>query len=276
MATQSGEFYALTSSPIPSGLHGRDSECAIRLLSLQERLQIEDGIMQSGSRIRLNEGCTAVVLSRPIIRDDSIEEFAILVEFALALLTVSGFLAINIAAVLKGTSVTTVLHRGFRNGPPTPSKFIGSITSAAAVAWLRRYFDAYGNLRGRMHITADRFVRYVRAQYLRDSLMDLCISLESLLDSQTEVSFRFGTCLAKVTGQSGQRAEVTAGLLSDLYDLRSKIVHGTDPKKELKKIESHLPELHEIARIILTKYVLFMSEYSRADWRQHLNALLFA
>jgi uncharacterized protein YutE (UPF0331/DUF86 family) len=127
-----------------------------------------------------------------------------------------------------------------------------------------------------MHITADRYVRYARTQHLKDSLLDLCISLESLLDSQTEIAFRFGTCLAKVTGQKGKAAETTAGLLSHLYGLRSKIVHGADPEKELKKIESHLPNLHTIAQVILTKYVLFMSEHSRADWRQHLNALIFA
>jgi uncharacterized protein YutE (UPF0331/DUF86 family) len=153
--------------------------------------------------------------------------------------------------------------------------FAKSVSGKAASAWVRQFFRACGNTRDRMHITADRFVRYSRADNVNDSLMDLCISLESLLDTQTEVSFRFGTCLARVTGEKGKKAEETASLLSDMYDFRSKIVHGADATKQRRKIEPHLPALHKVARAILTKYVLFVSEHSRDDWKQHLHSSLF-
>jgi hypothetical protein len=276
MAIHVADFYGLTSSPVPRELHGADSKCAIRLLSPQERLQIEDRFFQCGRPLRLKEDCTGVVVSQSITRGGSIEECATLVEFALAVMMQSGFQSVNVAAVLQGTSCTSVMQRVTPDDTPSPSGFQDSLSGVAVSAWLRRLFDARRNTRDRMHITADRFVRYAGGRGVRDSLMDLCISLESVLDSQTEVSFRFGTCLAKVADVSGKKAEGTAKLLSDLYDLRSKIVHGADSTKELKKLEPHLPELRRIARTILTKYVLFMSEHSRADWRQHIFALLFA
>jgi len=73
-----------------------------------------------------------------------------------------------------------------------------------------------------------------------------------------------------VTGEKGIKAEENARLLSDLYDLRSKIVHGADATKERGKLEPRLPALGRIAREIRTNYVLFLSENSRAGaWRIH-------
>jgi hypothetical protein len=100
-----------------------------------------------------------------------------------------------------------------------------------------------------MHITASRYVRYARGDNQQDKLTDLCISLESLLDGKTEIAFRFGCCLAKVTGSKGKKAEDSAQLLSQLYDLRSKIVHG-DPEaiKAMQKMEPNIALLHTLAR----------------------------
>jgi hypothetical protein len=131
-------------------------------------------------------------------------------------------------------------------------------------------------LKERMHITASRYVRFLRADNVPDGLMDLCISLESLLDAQSEISFRFGACLAKFTGASGQTAQESAKLLWELYDLRSKIAHG-DPKatKLIREIEPKIPILRILSRKILTNYILFMSGHTRDEWTAHLKSCLF-
>ncbi len=132
-------------------------------------------------------------------------------------------------------------------------------------------------LKDRMHITASRYVRYARSENISDGLMDLCICLESLLDSQFQISFRFGVCLTKLTGEKGQKAEEMATLLSELYDLRSKIAHG-DPAaiKMLKQIEPKRAALHMLARRILTTYVFFMSEHLRHEWQSHVRSSIYA
>jgi hypothetical protein len=40
----------------------------------------------------------------------------------------------------------------------------------------------------------------------------------------------------KMLARAGKNAEAISELLSDLYDLRSKVVHGTDFTKEHKKV----------------------------------------
>jgi hypothetical protein len=270
------DFYALTSSPLPKKLHGTSLDCSIRRLSSPERLEIEDHFFKkSGTKTGLDHAKTAIVVSQQLAHGSNTEEFATLIEFAVAILTVSGFQPIEVAAAFNGTTCTDAIRRPPLQRATAPIVFAKSITGIAASAWLLRFFAARRNSLDRMHITADRFVRYSRSGNVNDSLMDLCISLESLLDSQTEVSFRFGTCLAKVTGEKGNEAEETARLLSDLYDLRSKIVHGADATKERRRIEPHVSALRKTARAVLTNYVLFLSENSRAAWKQHLHSLLF-
>lgn len=103
--------------------------------------------------------------------------------------------------------------------------------------------------------------------------MDLCICLESLIEADTEISFRFGTTLAKVTRD--KEAEEISHLLSELYNLRSKVVHGTDPSKEHRKMTPNTAKLRSVARAILTTYVLFMTEHTKDEWKRHLRSSLF-
>jgi hypothetical protein len=204
------------------------------------------------------------------------EEYATLAEFALLLLAVAGhpsLLAIGVFSSNECSHAWPLEHSPKQLIAP---EFARRMNGRATSQWIRRCSMARHNLKDRMHITASRYVRYARAENQQDGLTDLCISLESLLDGQTEISFRFGCCLAKVTGSKGKKAEDSAKLLSQLYDLRSKIVHG-DPEaiKAMKKMEPNIPLLHTLARTILTSYVLFTSERSRNEWKAHLKSCLF-
>lgn len=271
------DFYAVIIDPIPKRLLGADTKCAIRLLSSRERLEIEDRFDKQGARFQFVSEAMAVIVTQTFKADDDLEECAILIEFALAILTISGFRSVDIAAAFVDGNCVAAEHRLSVFSQSTPPIFAKSLTGDTATKWLVRFLNARGKISDRMHITADRFVRYSQGKHLADSLLDLCISLESLLDSQTEVSFRFGTCLTKVAAKKGKEAEEMAKLLSDLYDLRSKLAHGApEAFKVLEKLQPTQPELRKIARIILTNYVLFISDHSRAEWKQHLHTLLFA
>ncbi|MGA3370603.1 MAG: hypothetical protein ABSC48_02460 [Terracidiphilus sp.] len=267
----------MTVDPIPERLRGAHSKCAIRPLSARERIEIEDQFFRKGDKVAVPSNATAVVALQTFSADDDPEECATLIEFALSILTVSGFHPVNVLATFTsgGCSAAELRYSNARAQPAaTFGKLIGG---AAATKWLARFLIARGKTPDRMHITADRFVRYSRGYNLADTLLDLCICLESLLDSQSEVSFRFGTCLTKIVGAKGKEAEETAKLLSHLYELRSKLAHG-DPaaSKMLEKIKPSLAELRKIARTILANYVLFISDHSRSEWKEHLHTLLFA
>lgn len=267
------DFYALTGAPLPTALHGADAEYSIQTLSDRERLSIEDYFFKKEVKISLSPETTAVVVPQSRTANATVEDFAVLVEFALGILSVSGFQAVTIVAVLNASTCSDALQRSYHETPDSPI-FPKKLVKAAASTWVRHFFEARQKTKDKLHITADRFVRYLRMNNSRDSLVDLCICLESLIESQTEISFRFATCLAKIAGLKD--TEAASDLLSDLYDLRSKVVHGTDATKEHKKVEPSTDKLRLTARAILTAYILYMTEHTKDEWKRYLRSSLFA
>lgn len=266
------DLYALTSEPLPKALHGADSGFSIRTLSDHERIAIEDHLFKANLKISLPSSVTGVVVAQSETEKASMDEFAVVVEFALGVLTVSGFQPVTTVATFNAASCTNVLQR-LRFEPNDPPNFAKKVVKGAASTWLRHFFAARRKAKDKLHVTADRFVRYSRTRNSLDSLLDLCICLESMLDSQTEISFRFGTCLAKVIG--GKEAEEISDLLSSLYDFRSRVVHGADATKEHTKLDPHTVRLRLVARSILTSYVLYLTEHTKDEWKKHLRRALF-
>jgi len=267
------DYYALTRDPLPTALHGADSGYSIRVLSDRERLAIEDYFFSRNVRITLNADTTAVIFPQSQAADATMEDVAVLIEFALAILTVSGFQPVTVVAVIGASNCSDALQRSYHEVTAPPA-FAKKVVKGAASTWVRRFFAARRSTKDKMHITADRFGRYSRLSDTRDALVELCICLESLIESQTEISFRFSMCLAKIAGLPN--AEEISGLLSDLYSLRSKVVHGTDSTKEHKKIAAEVAKLRLVARAILTTYVLYLTEHSKDEWKKHLSRSLFA
>lgn len=266
------DLYALTRAPLPKSLHGSDGEYSIRTLSENERLTIEDYFFGKNIKLTVPSTSTAIVFPHNQGDKASLEDFAILVEFALGILAISGFQPVRLVATLSATKCLDALQRSYGEVSPEPV-FPKKVTKAAASIWLRHFFSARRKTKDGLHITADRFVRYARTNNTRDAMVDLCICLESLMDSQTEIAFRFGVCLAKVRG--GADAEELSTLLSDLYHLRSKVVHGADATKEHKKIEPHIAKLRDSSRTILTRYIVYLAEHTREEWKNHLRKSLF-
>lgn len=268
-------YYAIPKSPLPRKLYGSESEVAIRELTEDERFSIEDFFFKHDRKVSITAGTTAIVidhsqLAKPIIS----EEIAVFVEFGLALLTVSGFEPISLMASLSQAGECTDAF--FR---PTVESQIDAVFPAkmkegASNIWFRQLLMVRKKSKDRLHITADRFVRYSRIQETPDALLDLCICLESLLDAETEISFRFGICLAKIT--RFDEAEELSYLLSDLYSLRSKLVHGADASKPHKKVNPHLVRLRLAARTILTNYIIYLTSHTKEEWKTYLRSSLFA
>jgi hypothetical protein len=266
------DFYALTGTPLPPALHGADAGFAVRALFHSERLAIEDHFFGKNTRLAtLTQKTTAITAPHDHTGNCTLAEFGILTEFALAVLTTRGFHPVSIVAAFNGATCVEGVERPHLAG--YTSEFPKRLLKTAASTWIRHVFQARRKLKDKLHVTADRFVRYSRITNSSDALLDLCICLESLIESQTDISFRFAACLAKITGLDNA-AEIS-DLLSDLYDLRSKIVHGADPAKAHIKIQPHASKIRLVARAALTSYILFLTEHSQEDWKKHLRHSLF-
>jgi hypothetical protein len=265
-------LYALTDVSLPAELNGSDAEYSIRALSEGERFAVEDHFFAQGVKIQLSSQTVAVIVPLDRVANATTEEFAILVECALGILALSGFLPVRIVARFNDSSCADAVQRPYPTLLKAPT-FPKRVGGKEAVQWLRHFFQARAKTKG-LHITADRFVRYLEANDSRDSLVDLCICLESLIEAQTEISFRFATCLSKVCSLEN-RVE-NSDLLSDLYSLRSKVVHGTDSTKEHRRIEPNASKLRHLARAILSSFVLYLTDHSKDEWKRHLRDSLLA
>ena len=272
------ELYVLVEPEMPKRMHGDFQGYAVQTLSQSLVVTIEDYLFKSGGNQIKLAGTPASVIIIPDVNASAanIDDQMIIVELALALLVTDGHPTLSTGAIFSGEKC--VFAKIMRSESTTqPCTFPHSLNAAAATQWLRRCFLAQKNLRDRMHVTAHRYIKYSRSRTEQDALLDLAISLESLLDSQTEIAFRFATSLSKVTGARGEEALKLATILHDLYDIRSKIVHGNHQVTRLtRKIAPKLPELHRLARRILTTYLLYASEKTYEEWTTFLHNSLYA
>lgn len=269
------DLYILTAHPLPESVQGVYAGFALRPLHHSERISIEDTLFAQGKEQRTSDAATALIIPNIIPDLNEITELLTLAEFSLSIISSSGHPSFSIAALFSEENCTNANHLPLANLPEP--KFLKSMSGIATAQWLYVCSLARKNLKERMHITADRYVRYARSENIADALLDLCICLESLIDSQTEIAFRFGISLAKILGDTGEEAENNAVLLSKLYSLRSKIAHG-DPEalKLCKKIQPELHTIKQLARRIITVYLLYMSKNSRDDWKAHIRRSLFS
>jgi len=269
--------YIVTRFAVPKRLHGAKSGFAIRPLSVAEVIAIEDQFHRQGDERRIPAGSIAFILPDVLAEPAGIPDLITIVEFACSIVAVTGHPSFLAVGIFSQGACTQVRHIPRSTSDSQDISFVRRLTTSGMLQWLRRCLQAQRNLKDRMHITANRFVRFAKSESIADAIMDLCISLESLLDHSTEVSFRFSICLARVTGARGDRAETIAALLSDLYDARSKLAHG-DPSASrlLRKLEPRVPQLNALAKEIMTTYVLFLSDHTRDEWKAHIHKSLYS
>lgn len=269
--------YIVSRFSIPTHLQGSQSGFAIRPLSVEEVIAIEDKFHSQGDERRILTGLGAFILPDALAAPSGIPDLITMVEFACCVVAVSGHPSFHSVALFSDGTCSQVRHVPRSSTDSPDISFVSGLTATGLLQWLRRCLQAKSNLKDRMYITAHRFVRSARAENSADRVMDLCISLESLLDHQTEVSFRFSISLARVIGKKGAVSEKNAALLADLYEARSKLAHG-DPAagKLVRTLEPRFPEVYALAKELLTTYVLYVSEHSRDEWKTHIHNCLYS
>jgi hypothetical protein len=66
-----------------------------------------------------------------------------------------------------------------------------------------------------------------------DSLIDAVICWESMFGGDKEMTLRVSSAMARILRPSGPERRATRKRLSEIYELRSRVVHGTDAKRGL-------------------------------------------
>jgi hypothetical protein len=132
------------------------------------------------------------------------------------------------------------------------------------------------------HVTLDRFNASLTRASLLDRILDVAVSLESLIEGHQEVSYRVAF-LSFVASRVPSERKSAFLRLRDLYNARSRIVHGEGGQKALMKalkpVESSWSDLVRLAKSIVNYYLIYESSrirgnYQLPKWRDHLLNLI--
>ena len=126
-------------------------------------------------------------------------------------------------------------------------------------------------------VTLDRYNTSLVRDNSYDQIIDICISLESIVESSTEIKFRFSLYNALVAERDPVKRSEAFQVFQTLYDARSAIVHGDiRSKSNAKKIDATKENMKEIQRMavtVITYYLLYHFKTRRKTWRDHLDGL---
>lgn len=270
------EVRILYREELVEALFGLHSDVEIRAVRDSERVFIEDHLFdETGERHSLCHANTCIAIQGhhelPTLSD-----IGDVCDFGLTIAERTGAIQAIVVAYFVGNRIEDFIIREPK-APGAIERLGKKLNETGLAQWLARVFQAYRKDPVRLHITATRFLRFRQSANTVDRLTDLCISLETLLGSQTEIQFRFSVCLARLGGNRGDLAKAEVEMLQALYKFRSKVLHG-DPayRKLLKNIEPRCEQIGLVARKKLVLYFLFLSENSKSKWEEHLNAELLS
>lgn len=105
-----------------------------------------------------------------------------------------------------------------------------------------------------MDIPLGRFHDSYARQNERDKLIDLCVTLESLyVREKDELAYRLALRCAYFLERDEVKLEETFHAVKDIYNARSKIVHGTSGQPNEEQLERLVTEAEEYVRRSICK-----------------------
>lgn len=126
-------------------------------------------------------------------------------------------------------------------------------------------------------LAIERICRAHRYGAITDGVIDLAISLECLVQAQTEVKFQFALNHSLVNVSETERRLQFFTLLQSLYDVRSKLVHGGEFGKseaaKLRSVQENWDALLTLCRENIIYYILYCSKHGEKSWAEHLRGL---
>jgi len=125
-------------------------------------------------------------------------------------------------------------------------------------------------------LTLSRFNSSQTKTGLIDKVIDLAISLESVISVQSEVSFQFSLINAILAEDEETKREEIFRLLKNFYNARSAIVHGNITAKSKLPSDKDMARISSIAKLSILRKAMFLSEGgTAASWKKKQISMIF-
>ena len=121
--------------------------------------------------------------------------------------------------------------------------------------------------------TLDRFNSCLMRAEEIDRIVDACISLESLINGNQELTFRFSLYHSLIAEPVTEKRANAFDSFKNLYSARSSIVHGDIRKKDLDKVRSNWKSTMHLAMASLNYYLAYLFDKPVKEWDIHLRNL---
>lgn len=127
-------------------------------------------------------------------------------------------------------------------------------------------------------LTLDRFNAALFRTGEYDKIIDITISLESLINGTTELQHKFSLYNAWAAEQEDDNRKVCLELLKSLYNARSAIVHGSamsqkEYNKKIRPIVDQWDNVIKTAERALGYHLLYLYSYDIEKWYKHQESL---
>lgn len=97
-----------------------------------------------------------------------------------------------------------------------------------------------------------------------DILIDLMVFLESILSDNQELAEKISRRTAVIVSTDFDNEQETFDLMKELYNIRSKIIHGTDVSS-IKTEKEKIVKLSSIARVVFRNYLILLDKYGKKE-----------
>jgi hypothetical protein len=126
-------------------------------------------------------------------------------------------------------------------------------------------------------VTLDRFnTSLIRANTF-DQIIDITISLESIVESSTEIRFRFSLYNSLIAESDSSKRRAVFEMFQTLYDARSAIIHGDihsrSNSRKIEKTIQTMPEIRKAAVAVISYFVMYQYKQRKLAWRDHIERL---
>lgn len=206
-----------------------------------------------------------------------IADAALCGTFSLNVFSKSGSVSHGQAFIIKFTRsplVTEILEYGMQKANK-PAKFLidKKVADPASIKSLFESTEAALRKDSALAIALRRYNTALAREIPEDKIIDLSICLESIFNSQSEISFRFALYNAVLTKKDVEERLQAYKTMKDLYSNRSNLVHGN---KLLNRewFDQNWLAVVKTAKLSLLRKIEFLSENGKEDWQPYLDRLV--